>query len=521
MNRQRPKSGDVVVERYLLLDRLSDAGAGAAFRAVHLATERTVVLQYLVPASFTGGAVGPRGRGEEGAWRPLASHEVTSLMNRVRLLARINHPALVPIQDADVDQGWPFVVRGLIHGQSLAVQLCSSQRPSARELITWMLMVCSGLMAARSVGVVHRDLRPENILLAKNARESRLTPYLVDFGLAHLSDVVDPNDLLSPQRGPYRAPERMQPNHGYKEPGDVYALAAILHEGLTGRLATPVTRMRAALDDWPSNLAIELAEVVMRCLAVQPARRLATLSDLSGALSSFFVDGGTLALPPPATEPRALSEGVGGAAKAANKTSEVGEPLTVAEDGGTPVVATSTTPGARTGSAGRESTRRVKRERRVIQSIRRSSAPPPTVRDERDDDELLDVDGGGGLSMGHGLAKHRDEYAGNDRGATDGGAADDRAERTSATAKVGLMAPGRFTMPVAQRLRSLSFFSRTSPVGALGVLSAGERTVLRLPSGRAIVIAALAAVSLLFLAYVVALHYGASAELQTPTLLAP
>jgi serine/threonine protein kinase len=192
--------------------------------------------------------------------------------------AALHHPNVVTIFDSGEADGRLFLAMLLVEGTTLAEKM-SSERLSADETLSVLAPIASALDAAHALGLVHRDVKPQNILLDRGAR-----PYLADFGIAKGSAATAGLTATGGFVGSlnYAAPEQIR-----GEPAtaatDVYALAAVLYQCLTGQVPYPrdtdASVMYAQLHEPPPRLpnrwpqAGELSNVIARGLAKQPSDR--------------------------------------------------------------------------------------------------------------------------------------------------------------------------------------------------------------------------------------------------------
>ena len=219
-----------------------------------------------------------------------------------RVAGSLNHPNLVAVFDVGDHDGAPYLVTELLHGESLRRKLLSG-RISVQTSLDWAAQLARGLAAAHARGIVHRDVKPDNIFVGADGQLK-----LLDFGIAKLSrlDAAAPHGLmdvtLQPD-GAATAPGSVLGTPGYMSPEqvrgepvdartDLFALGAVLHEMLSGQRAFPgatfVETGYAILHNDPPALPPELpaglVQVVQRCLEKEPGRRFQSASDLAFAL---------------------------------------------------------------------------------------------------------------------------------------------------------------------------------------------------------------------------------------------
>ena len=211
----------VIGDRYLLESLIGRGGTAEVWRATDRALDRQVALK-LVTAS-----------GGEDAHR---------VGDEARLLARLNHPGLVPVYDAGTDEaGRPWVVMELVVGETLSDAIRRGAMPSAR-VAELGARLAEALHYVHQQGLVHRDVKPGNVLLGEDGRV-RLT----DFGIARLVDAAKVTATgLTVGTASYLSPEQVTAEP-VGPPADVYALGLVLLECLTGEREYPGSAVEVAL----------------------------------------------------------------------------------------------------------------------------------------------------------------------------------------------------------------------------------------------------------------------------------
>ena len=259
------RPGSVFADRYEIVARLADGGMGQVYRAIHLPLCKEVALKVL-------GAEGFAARFE------LEAHA----------LARLDHPACVRIVDTGRAGDRQYIAMELLEGPTLAEALDAGQL-AIPQAIRIARAVLGALAHAHARGVLHRDVKPDNVILAARGA------VLIDFGLACLRDEAAVTQAGMCVGSPsYIAPERLL-GRPYDERADLYPVGVILYEMLAGIRpfvgSTPRETMRHALDRPPRPLRAvrddvppALADVVTRALAKDPARRFASATEMLVAL---------------------------------------------------------------------------------------------------------------------------------------------------------------------------------------------------------------------------------------------
>jgi len=271
--------------RYRLGPRIGAGGFGTVYEARDERLGRAVAVK-AIPAD---------GRADERARRE--AHAV----------ARLDHPGIVAVFDAGEEDGSRFLVSELVRGSTLA-QLEAAGEVSDRDVLRIGLALADALAHAHERGVIHRDVKPQNVMVPERPRSPYGAAKLTDFGVAHLAgdepltrtgDVVGTLAYMAPEQA---AGERVD------ERCDLYALGLVLYEALAGvnpvRAGSPAaTLRRVGLAQPPlrkarGDLPAELCDAIDRTLRPRPEERgdLADLADaLAEALTAVSDEGGTIA----------------------------------------------------------------------------------------------------------------------------------------------------------------------------------------------------------------------------------
>ena len=238
-----------------------------------------------------------------------------------RLVSSLNHPNVVALYDVGLQDGQPYFVTELLHGESLRAQLRRNALPLGTAL-EWATQMAQGLAVAHERGIVHRDLKPENVFITRDGQVK-----LVDFGIAKLVEGVSGatphgllNETVSPSGGHtrtgavigtpgYMSPEQVR-GDSVDARTDFFSLGAVLYEMLSGHRAFPagpvVESSYAILHNepeaLPSTVPSLVSQVVLRCLQKDPARRFQSARDL--AFNLELVRSGTGSAEPTASNLR-------------------------------------------------------------------------------------------------------------------------------------------------------------------------------------------------------------------------
>jgi eukaryotic-like serine/threonine-protein kinase len=225
-------------------------------------------------------------------------------VREARLAARLSHPNVVQVYDAGEEDGRPFIVMELVRGETVADLLARRGKLPPRDAAALARQAALGLGQAHEAGLVHRDIKPQNLLL----REDGVLK-IADFGIARAAESTRLTQLGTVLgTAAYLAPEQALGGDAGPE-ADIYALGAVLYELLTGRPPHEFASL-AELNEHHRNGAIvpvrdlepsvpaSLEAVVMRCLAREPRFRPRSADEVAGALAADDDDGVTAATRP-------------------------------------------------------------------------------------------------------------------------------------------------------------------------------------------------------------------------------
>ncbi|MFF9196393.1 serine/threonine-protein kinase [Streptomyces sp. NPDC014779] len=251
----------VIAGRYRLLDVLGEGGMGTVWRARDEVLGREVAVKEVrAPAGL-----------------PDADRErlFARLEREARSAARISHRNVVTVYDVALDDGRPWIVMELVPGLTLAETLEAEGPLPPRRAAHVGAEVCAALRAAHEAGVLHRDVKPANVLLANDGRV-----VLTDFGIAAVegvSPLTMTGELIgSPE---YLAPERAL-GHTPGPAADLWSLGVLLYAAVEGvspfRRETPLDTLRTVVDEEPAPAAHAgpLAPVIEGLLRKDPEQRL-------------------------------------------------------------------------------------------------------------------------------------------------------------------------------------------------------------------------------------------------------
>jgi serine/threonine protein kinase len=252
---------------YLIESRLGQGGMGAVYRARDLAIPRPVALKVML---------GHLAADSEGRAR---------FQREIRNAAAIEHPNVVPIYNAGFEGGHFFIAMRLIDGPDLAEILRGGPLEPARA-IERFVEIASALQRVHREGLIHRDVKPANILIAE-ADSRHEYALLSDFGISKALDGATNLTRGMVGTAEYSAPEILRWLPAVPQ-SDQYSLACVLFEMLAGRspfqgMDLPSAHLNEPVPDPPLSAGAEVAAALRRALGKDPDERFSTMSDFASA----------------------------------------------------------------------------------------------------------------------------------------------------------------------------------------------------------------------------------------------
>src|SRR6266478_2274862 len=282
-----PISPNTTIAQYTIVSKIGEGGMGEVWRARDTKLGRDVAIKVL-PASLS---------------------ENTDRLNRFEQEAQaagaLNHPNILVIHHIGIHDGAPYIVSELLEGETLRERMAGTALPQ-RKAIDYGLQIARGLAAAHEKGIVHRDIKPDNVFVTNDGRIK-----ILDFGLAKLTGASDATQSQTevPTRKVNTDPGTVMGTMGYMSPeqlkgqaadhrSDIFSFGAILYEMLSGKRAfrgdSMAETMSAILREDPPDLSETnktvspaLERVVHHCLEKNPAERFHSASDLAFAIESL------------------------------------------------------------------------------------------------------------------------------------------------------------------------------------------------------------------------------------------
>lgn len=269
--------GQVLQNRYRIVSLLGQGGMGAVYRVWDTRLNVAMALKEMTP--------------QPGLAAPTLDQLHQQFWQEASVLARLDHPSLVRVTDFFEEAGNVYLVMNFVEGQSLEKRIEQKGALPEAEVLTWAGQLLDALAYCHSQGVIHRDVKPQNVIIRPDGRAM-----LVDFGLVKL---WDPRDVRTKtvMRGmgtpEYAPPEQYDMAMGHTDPrSDLYSLGATLYHALTGQAPLTAT-LRIATPEQFRPLRALAPEVkkrteaaIMKSLELTSAQRWRTASEMAQALGT-------------------------------------------------------------------------------------------------------------------------------------------------------------------------------------------------------------------------------------------
>src|SRR5258706_4029430 len=285
-----PISPNTTIAQYTIVSKIGEGGMGVVWRARDSKLGRDVAIKVL-PASLS---------------------ENTDRLNRLEQEAQaagaLNHQNILVIHHIGIHDGPPYIVSELLEGETVRDRMAGDALPQ-RKALDYALQIARGLAAAHEKGIIHRDIKPDNVFITDDGRVK-----ILDFGLAKLTSATDATQSQTevPTRKVNTDPGTVMGTMGYMSPeqlkgqpadhrSDIFSFGAILYEMLSGKRAfrgdSMAETMSAILREDPPDLSETnktispaFERVVRHCLEKNPGERFHSARDLAFAIESLSSD---------------------------------------------------------------------------------------------------------------------------------------------------------------------------------------------------------------------------------------
>lgn len=269
------KIGMIIVDRYEILEKIGTGGMSDVYKAKCHKLNRFVAIKIL-KQEFSENA-----------------NFVAKFKSEAQAAAGLMHPNIVNVYDVGEENGVYFIVMELVEGITLKKYIEKKARLSVKEAVSIAIQVCMGIESAHNNGIIHRDIKPQNIMISKEGKVK-----VTDFGIAKAasSNTITSNVMGSVH---YTSPE--QARGGYSDAkSDIYSLGITMFEMLTGRVpfngeTTVAIAIKHIQEEIPSpreyvsEIPISVEQIVFRCCQKSPDRRYQSMAELIRDLKQSLI----------------------------------------------------------------------------------------------------------------------------------------------------------------------------------------------------------------------------------------
>ena len=262
--------GTLLGGRYRIIGLIGVGGMGEVYRATDLTLGQSVALKFLPVEAASNQRLLERFHGE------------------VRVARQVSHPNVCRVYDIGQIEGMPFIAMEYVDGEDLASLLHRIGRLPGDKAIETARKICAGLAAAHDKGVIHRDLKPHNIMMNKRGEV-----LIMDFGLAAIADQLTGLEVRNGTPA-YMAPEQLR-GSGVTARSDIYSLGLVIYEIFTGKRPYEAKSIQHLLEQQEAAQLVSMSSIaadvdpavdraVRQCLEPDPAQRPANALAVAAAL---------------------------------------------------------------------------------------------------------------------------------------------------------------------------------------------------------------------------------------------
>lgn len=273
--------GQVLDGKYKIVEYLGSGGMSTVYKARHIVLDKILALKLLQPHLLSN------------------ARFVQRFQREAQAMARMQHPNLVAVRECGFLEGVPFLLLDYIEGKSLETIITERSRLSVGQMLGIIIQVTDGLINAHDNGVIHRDVKPGNIMISENVKGRELVR-VVDFGLAKMLEENPEQLKISREGNSAGSPLYMSPEQCVGDPADartdIYALGCVMYECLTGNPplfgASVLETFNKVMNEKPKAISdmvevpAELDAIVLQCLEKRPEDRPATMLEVRNSLRS-------------------------------------------------------------------------------------------------------------------------------------------------------------------------------------------------------------------------------------------
>ncbi len=270
-------AGEIVEDRYRIVKLLGQGGMGAVYRAWDTRLNRPIALKEMIP--------------QAGLDTGMLDQLREQFEQEAQILADLTHPSLVRVTDYFAWSDNVYLVMDFVEGESLADLIYREGAQSEVQVLAWAEQLLDALVYCHRKGVLHRDIKPQNIIITPEGKAM-----LVDFGLVKLWNPQDP-ETRTVMRGAgtpeYAPPEQYDMGAGHTDPrSDIYSLGATLYQALTGQAPPSATQRMASPASFVPPRRVNIAvsstteRIVLKALEIAMENRFQSADEMLQALKT-------------------------------------------------------------------------------------------------------------------------------------------------------------------------------------------------------------------------------------------
>ena len=270
------KEGTVIGERYEVVGRIGSGGMADVYKAKDTKLNRFVAVKVMKPEFAND------------------SSFISKFRREAQAAAGLANPNIVNVYDVGEDQGIYFIVMELVEGITLKEYIAKKGKLSVREATSIAIQVCMGLAAAHNQKIVHRDVKPQNIIISTDGKVK-----VTDFGIARAasSNTISANAMGSVH---YSSPEQVR--GGYSDArADIYSVGITLYEMVTGRVpfdgettvAIAIKHLQDEMEPptkFTPDLPVSLEQIIYKCTQKSVDRRYQSMDDVIADLKRSLME---------------------------------------------------------------------------------------------------------------------------------------------------------------------------------------------------------------------------------------